>query len=557
MRPCVRVLAGVFSLLAVLVCGGVAAGQDYLYIRNSTVSDTPKIIENFDGAPGEIVFLENPALLRLDSSFRFLSDVSYRGSYSDVSTRDIMYSNGHLYPVGTVIGSSDLDSRYVTNTWGTDIGFALKINSNMNLAFVFEYLSGETRGDTDIYTDTLESPILSHYFWGSGENGHRSNRYASTLLLSWEAADALSLGVGVTHNLYDDTRKNSINGLCKRVSPLPIFNLTYNIESEEILSLDYHGVSPFLGVSYAPSECFRLETSLGLDMYTGSVSKEAEISAFGNDYSEDVDSGDLDGWGMRGDIKLTAGLNERVSIPVRFSVSYNELEWNTNGAGYGNMFNGGYWYFIRGRGPIEYENDFEAWDMSAGVGIKYTTDGLALSFVPMYTHRVFTNDYNVHNRVTGGSNPAGDYLFTQSDREEVDVLSLDVRVEKRFSEECTGELGLRYDWGWVKRDYDVYLTNPLEFVPGNYLDATSSGKDQYHDLTLSTELFVTPVQNLTITLSGMVTIPLEPLDYDLSGSVTGTDPTVTNTFYNTNGIARDYKDSSWVYGGMLEVIYEF
>ena len=151
MKHSVSVLACAIALAALIVFGGVAAGQDYLYIRNSTVSETPKIVESPVGSLGEIDFLDNPAHLRLDSSFRFLSDSYYLGSFSDISTSDVLYDNGQVAPIfrGQVNGFSEIDGTYCSNYWGMDVGFALEVASGMNLAFVFNYLYGDVRGDAD------------------------------------------------------------------------------------------------------------------------------------------------------------------------------------------------------------------------------------------------------------------------------------------------------------------------------------------------------------------------------------------------------------------------
>lgn len=557
-----RALACILVLTALIMCSGVAAGQDYLYIRNSTISETPKIIESPVGSLGEIDFLDNPALLRLDSSFRFLSDSYYLGSFSDVSTSDVLYDNGQVAPVlrGQVNGYSEIDGTYCSNYWGMDVGFALEVASGMNLAFVFDYLYGDVRGDADAFTYTTAPPAgMAFRTWTEREDRFLSNRYASSLVFSYEVLDTLSVGAGITYSYIDETQKNSEYGPFIFYNPGPAG--TGINDYEETLSLKYHDISPFIGVSYAPSDAFSVAGSLVLDNYFGSVSKEMMNGipyAGSTGYTEDVDGGDLDGWGIEGDIELIVGLNDTLSIPIVLGASFDTIGWNADGMGYGAIDPNGVWYMVRSEGFIEYDNDFEAWDMNVGAGITYAMDGFTCTFMPMYTHREFSNDYSIFNRATGAVMPgAGDYIFTQSDKEVVDVLSFDIQVEKTFSDMLSGEFGLRYDWGWAEREYDVYMLDPWQFAPNNYMDATNSGKDQFHDLTLTTKMSVTPVENLAISLSGMVTIPLNSLDYDLSGSAVGMDPASANWFYRTIGIGRDYKDSTWVYGGMLELTYEF
>jgi len=556
-----RALACILVLTVSLMCCGVAAGQDYLYIRNSTISETPKIIESPVGSLGEIDFMNNPAQLRLDSSFRFLSNAYYLGSFSDISTSDIQYGNGQFYPIGTVIGFSEMDGTYVTNNWGMDVGFALEVASGMNLAFVFDYLYEDMRGDSDSFTFTDMPTVGGEYFWAwsDREDTFRSNTYASTLVFSYEATDSLSLGAGFTYAFVDDDQEISESGTFLYIlGGVPSTGINDIVET---VSLKYHNISPFIGVTYAPSGMFSIAGSLALNNYFGSVSKEAEAAvpyAGATNYAEDVDHGNLDGWGIEGDLMMSVGLSDTLSIPIVFSMSYDTRDWSADGAAYGWMDSCGVWYFVRTEGIVGYDSDIEAWDMSAGAGVTYASDGFACTFMPIYTHREFTSDFSSFNRATGAIfPPAGDYLFTQSDKEVVDVLSFDIQVEKTFSDMLSGEFGLRYDYGWAKRDYDMHMISPWEFAAGNYLDATNSGKDQFHDLTLTTKMSVTPVENLAISLSGMVTIPLDSLDYDLSGSAVGMDPAAANFLYRTIGIDRDYRDSTWVYGGMLELTYEF
>ena len=57
--------------------------------------------------------------------------------------------------------------------------------------------------------------------------------------------------------------------------------------------------------------------------------------------------------------------------------------------GYGAIDPNGVWYMVRSEGIVEYDNDFEAWDMNIGAGITYAMDGFACTFMPMYTHREF------------------------------------------------------------------------------------------------------------------------------------------------------------------------
>ena len=84
------------------------------------------------------------------------------------------------------------------------------------------------------------------------------------------------------------------------------------------------------------------------------------------------------------------------------------------------------------------------------------------------------------------------------------------------------------------------------------------GRDTYQDLTLTTGLTLTPAERVTIALGGMVKIPLDPLDYEMDGTVVVLPaPPPAGRLPRQGPFTRDYESSGWEYGGLLTITYEF
>jgi hypothetical protein len=215
-----------------------------------------------------------------------------------------------------------------------------------------------------------------------------------------------------------------------------------------------------------------------------------------------------------------------------------------------------YWGVYRGGGPIDYDNDSTNWDVQTGVKLRIAlSDTSGITITPMYAHAYFRNDFSQTNDVTQpGAQGPGLSLFTQDDRVTKDIVSLSLTFEKEFSQKFSAEVGTRYDYGWAARDYDIYYTSGYDLA-GGYLSASNSGKDQYQDLSFWLKTTFRPTDRLAISLSSMVKIPLDPVDYHMPGTAINTDPAAYR-FY-TSGIDREYEDSTWIYGGLLTVTYEF
>lgn len=89
-----KMLFSAVVLLLVAAFAAPAVAGDYVYLRNSTISDPPKILPRLDNSLSDMAFRDNPALLSLDCPYLFLFDGYYLGSYSKISTSDVMIGNG-------------------------------------------------------------------------------------------------------------------------------------------------------------------------------------------------------------------------------------------------------------------------------------------------------------------------------------------------------------------------------------------------------------------------------------------------------------------------------
>ncbi len=557
-------IATYLFVLALLLIGAfaiTATADDYLYIREGTVSDTPKILPRLDNSLGDLPFRDNPALLELTCPYELFFDGYYIGSSSKISTSGVMISNGSLIPplppAGAVLGTATSEGHYYSNSGGTDLGFALKLGSRSNLAFIFNYLYADTHGQADIANQLLFAVQIRLGFFGTQDDRFESNRYAPMLLFSTRPSDALSLGAGLGYAYITDDLSAEVRG--NTISRRGVINGF--VESEESLKLKYHRFSPVVGVSFTPSDRVRLDASLGADFSFGSVLKDSFIDDNGV-YTEDLDSHDLLGWGIHGAVEPTVTLSESLALPIVVSGSYERFRWEVDGLGYGFIFPGEYWGVFQGGGPIDYENDSRNWDVSAGVGLRLGTAGMTLTVMPIYTHCEFDNDFTQVNDAALFPPGLTLTILTQDDREVRDVASLDVTLKKAFSDSLSAELGLRYDFGWARRDYDIFYSSAWEsfflisFLVSS-LDGSNSATDTFQDLTLSTKLTYRPAERLSLSFSGLVKIPLDPADFHMPGTVAGISPNDTTFRFRTSGINREYEDSTWIYGGLLTLTYEF
>ena len=111
--------------------------------------------------------------------------------------------------------------------------------------------------------------------------------------------------------------------------------------------------------------------------------------------------------------------------------------------------------------------------------------------------------------------------------------------------------------GTYGHGYILHLS--IRYVNGSRsVNISLSDKEEYHDLTLSTYLAYSPIENLSLSLGGMVKIPLSGIGYDLGGDAAGVSPVVNSyRWYFGGASSMDISYRGWDYGGMFNVEYAF
>ncbi len=534
-----------FTALFVAVCAVVAPAQEVIYISDPTLTDTPKMLPRSDASLWNLDFRCNPALLRLDCPYEFIYDNYYFGGFHEKDTADrigvVPATTGGTYMLGSV------DSEYLLNVAGTDVGFAMKLNDRANLAFILNYRFGSVLGDGDFTNShAFGGPVVS--MSGDFEQRLDSHTVAPSVLFDFRVSDALSIGASLKYAYTNERFDEDIEAT----------SITEDVLIDRELCLSYHYISPKVGISFVPSDRFVLNASVAAGFYFGGVNKDASLFSssdpgFTPPYTEDLHSTDVRGWDIAAKVRPEFKVSDALSIPLVVDFWYKDFRWEVDGtsAGYFPAFN--YSGIFQGPGTIEYENDTTTWDIMAGAGVKYNAGWATLSGMLAYTHWVFDNNYDQENVVLPVL-ASGLTLFSQDDTETRDIMSVALTLEKAFTDKFSADFGIRYDLGWACRQYDLFYDSPYEQGTPP-LVITTEGRDVYQDLTLSNHLTFAPTERLKIVLGGFVTIPLDALDYDLKGSLSGLSD--RRPWYAAGPVVRDYENTGWDWGGMLSLTYEF
>jgi hypothetical protein len=542
-------------ILALLVMSSAvsAVAQEVIYISEPSVCDAPKILPRFE-APVERDFVRNPALLSLRCPYEFFSDLNYHGGTYKVST------GGFWGPdAAGDTASRASDSGYYLHGLGGDAGFAVSLTDATNLAALVSYRWGFLYGDTDFedYISTFAST-----FWGSWDERLNANTFGISLLVNHAFSDSFTLGTGLTYSY--NTERLIREGAGNGTNGAPPFPITEVALIDREYKLYYHRLAPVVGILLKPSDRFTLDASLEAGFSFGNAGVESNLYDSGGGatrwYSDDADSRDLFGWDIAAKVRPVITLSDRLSIPLVLDFTYRSFDWEADGAAYGRFEPNLYGGIFQGGGTIDYENDARSWDITAGAGVTYDAGWATLAAMLSYTHWDFANEYSQENWVAGfGILQDGLTYFYQDDNEVRDTVSLGVMVNKEFSPMVSAALGLRYDIGWGRRDYGTEYSSPREsVVAGNATTyvTNADSHDMYQDLTLTVGLTLTPIERLTVALGGMVKFPLDPLDYEMEGTVvrTGSAPL---RLPDSGPFVFDYDSSGWEYGGLLTVTYEF
>jgi hypothetical protein len=347
---------------------------------------------------------------------------------------------------------------------------------------------------------------------------------------------------------------------------------TFSPESARIdreLTLTAHRFAPSFGVSVKPTKSLTLGASVEAGFITGGVDKEdvlfdsiAIVPAFLNTHSEVLKSGDLSGWDIKAGLDVTYDVSDKLSFPCFVNFRYGHEKWDVDGTATGIFFPFMPLELAAMPGPVAYENENTWWDVAAGVGAKFTFGGMDMKATAAYIHVNLENDYDRDNVNTFAFIvPVGAVsAFDESVVETRDVISLGIAAKKDFSPALTGEVGLRYDLGWGHMDLD------RAFLPGfdligtvPLMDFSYSGTDVYQNLTLSTKARFSPTERLTLSLGANVTFPIDRLDYDMEGNVSGIDGSIPILvprllFDGPADLGCDTTD--WQYGGFLSLSYK-
>ncbi len=546
-------------LMAVIAVG--AAAQDVVYITEPVLNETPKIMPRMDAPLWDMDYRHNPALLKLDCPYEFIDDAYYLGSGWDISSESI--GRGFtFFGAAPAFITNKVATKYLTTVLGTDAGVALKLNDRSDLAVIANYRYGNVRGDGNfflVYANNIITPFVSRSN-GSIDQKIESHDLSLSVLYSLKLSDALTLGAG----LKETYRTEWLSDDLFAVGSDQAGNPNFRTDLDRDLRLRYNTISPVLGVSFNPAGHFSLDGWVSAGFYFGDVRKNATL--FDNDpagvptYREDLDSGDVSGWEIAASVRPAIALSDALSVPFVLEYAYRDFTWSVGGSSTGEYapFVGD--LIFHGAGHIGYENDETTWHAKAGAGLTFDAGWAMLAGMLSYTRWDFRNAYDQENETTGIA--TGLTAFAQRDTESRDIASLDLSVKKKFSDMLSADFSACYLVGWAHRRYEMSYRSPWEILPasGAQLKVVADGRDAYQDLILSAGATLTPMDRLSLSLTGTVTIPLNDLDYTLEGLAGGFTPgqqVPTRNIKLSGPVVREYESSGWEWGALLSLTYEF
>jgi hypothetical protein len=560
-------LAVILALSALSIAALVASApaQDEIYLTEPTVVDMSRVLPRYDAALWNLDFKDNPALLTLDCPYEFISDLYYLGGYRHIATD----GGGQLLSFSDppALSHRTSDMRYYNHGLGADVGFALKLNDRTNFAAIFGYRWNHISGDGD-FVDNIQrfGEVDYGLFNGKAEDNFNSHAYDVSLLISSVVSDRVTYGAGLKIGYTRETYDTSIDGF--GISNGALVTGTESADLDRELTLRYYRIGPVLGIALKPMPKLAIDASVEGGFYMGDVQKEASyLEEFTGNlatflfrdpsmaYNENFNASELNGWDMSAKVNAEYALSEKLSFPVYVAFDYRDFRWSVGGLADG-LF-GPFTlleFGLAGDGEVLTYNDNEnRWDIAAGAGVKYVADWGTITGMLSYTHRDLRDNY--------GQADFDVVLFDRRDRERLDILSLGIVYEKEFSPMFSADLGLRYDVGWGRREVGSTLIDDIESLIGfRQLITSADAADSYQNLTLSTHMTLKPMDHLTVGLGGMVTIPLNTLDYDMHGSASGLEGfpfAARPALFYGGPFSMGYETTGWDWGGLLSVTYEF
>jgi hypothetical protein len=549
-----------FSILVISLTAAftlTAAAQDVIYISEPDLAETPKILPRMDAPLWNMDYRHNPALLTLNCPYEFIDDAYYLGSGQSISSES--FNEGFTYN-GLRPGflTKHVEDKYLTTVLGTDAGFALRLNDRSNLAVIFNYRYGNTKGDGNFFLIS-SGPTFTAREDGSISQKIETHDFTLSVLYSQKMSNALAVGAGLKYTYRDESWDSDIFGQGIDGSFVPASSFITDLNQE--LGLRYSVVSPVLGVSLKPSDRFNMNAWLTAGFYFGDVRKNSNLfeNASGSSppYSEDLDSGDLTGWEISASVRPELAVTSVLSIPFVLDFSYRDIKWSVGGTSFGSFRPYDYDLIYHERGDISYENEETTWHVKAGAGLTYDAGWATLSGLLSYTRWELLNAYDQENNVTRPWLA----VYAQRDTESRDIVALDVSVKKEFSDMLSADFSATYLVGWAHRRYQMTYRSPWESgSPPDQLKVVADGWDAYQDLILSATMDLKPTERLSLSLMSTVTIPVNGLDYTLHGLGTGLDiahAMGTRDVQIDGPVVREYESSGWEWGALLSLTYEF
>ena len=193
-------------LLFLMIIPGIALGGDYVRFDELNVTGSPKMIFRTDRAD----LTANPALLGEGSNYGFILDTYYLGSTTSVSSD---YLNNLVRGANTGYTTGYSDGTYISNGFGRDTGFVMRLNDASTLGFVFNYDFSYMEGNENFF-DYWEYPGRNSYgyFYGALERKVKENSFSLAMLYSLAVSDTFSFGTGVEYRYSHEKISDDMDG---------------------------------------------------------------------------------------------------------------------------------------------------------------------------------------------------------------------------------------------------------------------------------------------------------------------------------------------------------
>ncbi|GEM_PF-2079049 len=537
-------------------------------LEDPKLNTTPKLLLKLNSSVWDRNFRTNPALLEPKSEYEFYYDIYYLGGLTRISSdiyNEIMFNALQ----GDIRGA--FDEAYVSNNYGTDVGFLMKLNEISNFGAIFSYKYNTLKGDGSFKYEWSYPAAFSGDVESSFRSETDSSAYGLSILYSIDVSDYVSLGAGFKYAYMFEKSTRDATGYGVATGPGGV-EIPENVSTNRELTFKYHLFSPTFGVSVNPIDTLIINSSVTANIYTGRVDKKATLFADhwsnvapgnfpSNTYNENLDSGWIYGYEISANLEPEYKINDTVSIIAVVDYFQGNIEWVVRGTGEGYFAPFNYPEIFHGDGTVGYQGKQRQWEIESGAGVKLNLDGFDLRSSAIYTHYDLYSAFYRENEVVGAvAFGSGFNSFTRRLEEEMDIMSLTFSVGKEFMPELIADLSIRYDLGWG--EMNLYEANHSPYISGDPNTITYvrvSDRDSYQDLTLATSMTIKPINRLSLMLGGMVTMPLSPLNYNLKGYSTGGADFGGNGFpYSYEGnAARGYNSRGWNYGGTLRIKFEF